>query len=482
MLKNKLVLLLSLAIIFCSKVAFAQNSKALLPEEYLSQVRGQSLSYLASEQSIEAFEKLKEKAKLVTAFTFFASTQNGFTEQNQVLQIFRYTSVYSRNSQVGISQTADFGLSTKLYYSLNHTTYKGLNTSSLANPALAQSNYQGTPVIEVILPLWQNRFGSSTKATKDAAYFSSEYQKLNAKASSVATVVAAEQSYWNLVSTRRVVEIQKNALRSAEQILSYVTKKEKMNLGEKGDVLQAKALLELRKLSLKQAENDEKLAARDLNKNRYIDSNEVPEKLAAFDFAKLKNFLVPKIKERDRFDVKASEANMKATVANARIDEENNKPSLNAFGSYSQNQITAGFNDAISATPDRVGRSATVGLKLSVPLNFGMSSDIRQGARQSASAAKITYHQKVFEQENDWQNLVQNLEIYKENLGLAQAIETAQKSKLENERRMLKEGRTTTYQILLFEQDFLNSEMTTIQLAYKMAALMAQQKLYQKHE
>ena len=111
-----------------------------------------------------------------------------------------------------------------------------------------------------------------------------------------------------------------------------------------------------------------------------------------------------------------------------------------------------------------------------------MSSDIRQGARQSASAAKITYHQKVFEQENDWQNLVQNLEIYKENLGLAQAIEAAQKSKLENERKLLKQGRTTTYQILLFEQDFLNSEMTTIQLAYKMAALMAQQKLYQKHE
>lgn len=474
--------MLSLAIIFCGKVAFAQNSSALLPEEYLSQVKGQSLSYLAAEQNVEAFEKLKEKAKLVTAFTFFASTQNGFTEQNQVLQIFRYTSVYNRNHQVGISQTADFGLSTKLYYSLNHATYKGFDTSSFSSPSLAQSNYQGTPVIEVTLPLWQNRFGSSTKATKDAAYFSNEYQKLNAKAISVSTLVAAEQSYWNLVAARRVVEIQKNALRSAEQIFSYVTKKEKMNLGEKGDVLQAKALLESRKLSLKQAENDEKLAARDFNKNRYIDSNEVPEKLAAFDFAKLKNFLVPKIKERDRFDVKASEANMKAAVATAKIDEENNKPSLNAFGAYSQNQITAGFNDAISATPDRVGRSATVGLKLSVPLNFGMSSNIRQGARQSASAAKTTYHQKVFEQENDWQNLLQNLRVYKENLGLAQAIESAQKLKLENERKLLKQGRTTTYQILLFEQDFSNSEITTIQTAYKMANLLAQQKLYQSHE
>jgi outer membrane protein TolC len=482
MFKNKFISLPCLAIFFCSKLALAQNFKILAPEEYLTQVKGQSLSYLAAEQNVEAFEKLKEKAKLVTAFNFFASTQNGFTEQNQVLQIFRYTSVYNRNHQVGISQTADFGLSTKLYYSLNHTTYKGLDTSNFSNPNLARSNYQGTPVIEVTLPLWQNRFGSSTKALKDAAYFSNESQKLAAKAISIETLVAAEQGYWNLVAARRAVEIQKNALQSAEQILNYVAKKEKMNLGEKGDVLQAKALLESRKLSLKQAENDEKLAARYFNKNRYVNSAEVSEKLAPFDFVKLKNFLVPQIKQHDRFDIKASEANMKAAVANAKVDEENNKPSLNAFGAYSQNQINSGFNDSIAAVPDRVGRSATVGLKLSVPINFGMSSDIRQGARQSAAAAKTNYHQKVFEQENDWQNLLQNLQIYKENLALAQAIETAQKLKLENERKLLKQGRTTTYQILLFEQDFSNSQLTTIQTAYKMANLIAQQKLYQTQE
>ena len=84
----------------------------------------------------------------------------------------------------------------------------------------------------------------------------------------------------------------------------------------------------------------------------------------------------------------------------------------------------------------------------------------------------------MFEQENDWQNMVQNLSIYKENLKLSQAIEAAQKSKLEYERRLLKQGRTTTYQILLFEQDFSNSQITTIQLAYQMLALIAEEKLY----
>ena len=125
--------------------------------DFLQQVKGENLTIIASEQSAEAFEKLKEKAKLVTAINFFASSQTAFTEQNQALQIVRYTKTYAQNSQAGIMQTADFGLSTKLYYSLNHITYKGLNTSNYVNPSLAASNYQSIPTIELSLPLWQNR-------------------------------------------------------------------------------------------------------------------------------------------------------------------------------------------------------------------------------------------------------------------------------------------------------------------------------------
>lgn len=446
--------------------------------DFLQQVKGENLTIIASEQSAEAFEKLKEKAKLVTAVNFFASSQTAFTEQNQALQIVRYTKTYAQNSQVGIMQTADFGLSAKLYYSLNHITYKDLNTSNYLNPSLAASNYQSIPTIELSLPLWQNRFGAATKASKDSVYFANEAQKLNAKSVSTLALVGAEQSYWALVATRKIVEIQKDAYQSAKQILDYVAKKEKMNLGEKSDVLQAKALFESRKLTLQQAQNDEKLAARDFNKQRYINSSEVPQKLTNIDFDQLKKFIVPQVKGDNRFDIKAYEANMKASVANAKIDEENNKPALILYGSYLQNQIQPSNQQALYNSFQGNGRAGTFGVKFSMPINFGLTSEIRQGDVLSASAAKINYQQKVFEQENDWQNLVQNLIIYKENLTLAQLIENAQKLKLENERKLLKQGRTTTYQILLFEQEYSNAQLTTIQIAYKMLTLIAQENLY----
>lgn len=479
MFKIKIISLTFLLIFFLNKNVFAAPTKILSLEEYEEQVKNDNLTYTASDLNAEAYEKLKEKAKLVTAVNFFASHQTAFTEQNQALQILRYNRTYTQNSQVGIMQTADFGLSTKLYYTLNHITYKGLNTSTSANPSLASSNYQSIPAIELSLPLWQNWLGSATKASKDAIYFANESQKLSAKALSVSALVTSEQAYWTLVAARRTVEIQKDSLRSAEQILNYVSKRERMNLGERGDVLQAQALVETRKLTLQQAQNDEKIAAREFNKNRYIDSNEVSEKLANIDAKKLENILVPQLPAGDRLDVKAYEANVKAVVANAKLDEESNKPALSVYGSYSENQLERNNQQAIYNSFSRNGRVGVLGMKFSMPINFGLTSTIRAGDIQSASAAKMSYRQKVFEQENDWQILVQNLAIYKETLKLSQKIESVQKAKLENERMLLKQGRTSTYQILLFEQDYSNSQLTTIQIAYKMLVLIAQQKLYQ---
>ena len=202
------------------------------------------------------------------------------------------------------------------------------------------------------------------------------------------------------------------------------------------------------------------------------------ERLAGIDFTAIENFLVPKVKPDDRFDIKAQETNMKAAIAAAKIEEENNKPALNLYGSYSTNQYKKSANLALGNSFDERGRGGTVGVNFSMPINFSLSSEIRQGALANASAAKINYRQKSFEQENDWENLVQNLSTYKENLKLARNIENAQKKKLENERSRLRQGRTSTYQVLLFEQDYSNSQLNTIQIANILLGLIAEEKLY----
>jgi outer membrane protein TolC len=470
----KITLTLFLAIIFC-----ANSALSLSLSEYIEQVKNQNLSYESANINADAYELLQEKAKLVNAITLYGYTEKGFAEQNQALQIFRYSKTYSQKNQVGFTHNSSFGLSSNLYYSLNKITYKDLNTGNLPNPGLAASNFQATPVIELSLSLWQNRLGAQNKASRDSIYFSNQSQKFTARSLSLTELIESEKIYWDMVYAKRAVEIQKQALDSAQQIFDYVSRRAKMNLGEEGDVLQAKALLESKKLLLKQAQNDERIAARNFNKQRFLNSDEVKEELENFDMKKLEKFLVPKIRDSDRLDIKASEAQFKSAVANAKLEEENNKPILNLYGSYAVNQIERNSQRAIDNSFNQVGESGKIGVNFSMPVNFGLSSDIRRGAVKNASAAKMEYRWKVFEQENDWLSLITNLSSYKDNLNLALEIEKSQKLKLENERKMLKQGRTDTYQVLLFEQDFSNSKLTTVRIAHDLLHLTSDLKLYE---
>ena len=58
-------------------------------------------------------------------------------------------------------------------------------------------------------------------------------------------------------------------------------------------------------------------------------------------------------------------------------------------------------------------------------------------------------------------------------------IENAQKTKLEVERTRLRQGRTTTYQVLLFEQDYSAAALNRVKSAANILALQTQIRLYQ---
>ena len=169
------------ASIFWLLILVSQGAKALTHEEYLQQVKSDNLAYSSAQESAKSFELLKKKAKLVTAIKVFATVERGFIEQNQALAIFRYNRIYSQSNKFGLTYDSEIGLKTNLYYSLNSSDYKGLNTSNLPNAMLATSNTQAIPTIEFSLPLWQNLFGRSTRAQRDSIYFGNQAQKLNSK-------------------------------------------------------------------------------------------------------------------------------------------------------------------------------------------------------------------------------------------------------------------------------------------------------------
>ena len=470
-------IIIFISLVFCQKL-YAQNASNLSLDQYLNQVRDKNLNIEQANQSDQSFELLKKKAKLVSAIKLYGFSEAGFAEQNRGLQFLRYKSVQTQNNRIGFSQESEFGINSNIYYSLNNTRYIGLAPGFTTNP-LATKNTQAIPVLELSIPLWQNFLGKTTTAKKDASFYENESKQLSAKALSQEEMVNAEKRFWHLVFAQKNLEIQNRALNSANKILDYLNKKEKMNLAEKSDVLQAKAIVESKKLAVKQAENFLKISARNFNQSRNINSDEVKEKLTNFDLTKLQNIALNPIRNSDRLDIKSRQAQLQASLALARIEEENNKPSLNLYTSYAVNQVEPNRMDAFSATFDRSAPNGKIGLEFSMPLNVGVSADIRHGARLQASSHKTSYQEKLLQQEVDWKNLLQNFKDWQENLKLSMQIEATQKAKLENERNLLSRGRTSTYQILVFEQEFSNAELNTQQIAQKLYDLIAEQKLYQ---
>jgi outer membrane protein TolC len=459
---------------FCQP-SFAQN---LTLDQYLSQVKGQNLVIEKSEKNSNSLDLLKQKANLVNAVKLNGFSEYIKTEPNRALQFIRYQSVVNQNNRIGLSQDSEFGFNTNIYYSVNSIIYNDFNPAFNTN-SLAGKNYQAIPVAEINISLWQNFLGKITRAKMDNILFDNLAQKYTAKLVSLQEIISAEKSFWKMVYAKKALEIQSRSLFGAEKILSHLTKKEQMNLAEKSDVLQAKATVQTKKLLLNQAENFLKISARDFNKRRNIDSDTVPENLVSFDINKLSSMKFSNNNFSDRLDIKSQKASIESSIALAKIEEETNKPKLNLYASYSLNQVESERMRAIRNTIDSNAPITKIGLELSMPINIGMSRDIQEGARVKTISEKTNLKEKLFQQQLDWSNLQQNLKDYQENLKLASLVEQSQKIKLENERKLLSQGRTSIYQILVFEQEFSNSELNTQQLAQQLHELLAEQKLYQ---
>jgi outer membrane protein TolC len=465
---------------------FAQNNEpniVLSLEQYLQQVQSKNLNIIAYNQQQISNEKLAKKSQLITAIKFYSFSERSFAEQNQALQLFRYSKLYNQNNQVGLNYQSSYGFETNLAYSLNKTNYKNLILNNNNNNPLFRSNSQATSSIELNFALWQNFLGNKTKANISSIYNQHQFIKLNSLGLSMQEKIEAEIAYWHLFYCQKNVIIQQQALTSANKIFDYLYKKSQMNLAETNDVLQAKAMVQTKKLNLSQAKNQLNQAKIIFNQKRNINNQEVSENISEPNIASLQSYLfesdLQKQSPQNPF-LLAQKNKMQANIALAEIEKENQKPMLNLYGSYARNVAEANTKLAFNNSFDSNNRanSGNIGIQFSMPINFALTNQIIEGAEQQILAEKNQYQQQQLQYQNTWQNLNINGIALQENLKLALDILQIQKNKLNQERLLLKKGRTSTYQILMFEQDFSLAEANLWQIIYQLQQTIASRQIY----
>lgn len=451
------------------------QAKAMTLDEYLSEVQSRGLDVKQYSEEVQASQLEGREADLSFKPLLFANAQITRDKALSNPPLITYDELDSDTYSLGVSEQFDFGLQTKLYYQLNHTNY--INSPFAATTSL--DFYDAKPIVELTMPLWQNGFGRTARAQQDLLRSRSQANALGSGAQNIQLAIQAETTYWSLASAKEAVDVQTQALKSAQGVKDYVERKARMNLGEESDVVQASALVEARNLQLMQAQNDARSAAQDFNALRFQNSSEIPQAMDKVTTDVVANLPVISARPGDRLDVMAAEAQSKASSADAQINAERNRPTFDLYGSYALNgrdDTVANANTNIS----EAGRPTTmIGLRFSMPLDMAAQNDALQGAHVREQAAQTSYQKAIFNQEKDWSNLVRKITESETNLKLATSVERIQAKKLELEKSRLRQGRTTTYQVLLFEQDLLDAQLSRVRTAAQVLSLRSQVKAYQ---
>jgi outer membrane protein TolC len=448
---------------------------ALTLNEYLVQVQTKNKGQIGIEKQAEAAGLKWYEGDLIFTPQFFVEARVGSDGKPANPPFLTYDKINIENYSAGFSQQFTFGLQGRLYYQFDHTKYVN---APLLN-GLMNDFYDTRPILEFSMPLWKNGFGRAAKAQQSTIQESNRVEEYNAIALSKSTQMDAENTYWALTVAREVLRIQVTALHQAESILNYVSKKAHMKLGEDGDILQAEALVASRKLELRKAESEEQLARKNFNAMRGLSSDEVADSLDLIPYDSLQEMKISDTRPADRYDIKSAEAQVSLAVANSKLIEERNKPSFEIYGNYALNGRSATFGDAVTnlSTSSRV--TQFIGFRFNMPLDFSAASKARSGARLTEEAQQEQYVQKKILQDRDWKTLVQRFSDSKDALLLANRLVEAQTKKLKNENVRLKQGRATTYQVLLFEQDQSQAELMRVQLTQQILAIRSSVKLYQ---
>lgn len=458
------------AILFVPSMGF---SASLSLKDYLKEVENQHQNITAAKIIVEATEERKDEAKLIFRPSIFAQAQTMVDKRpitNVTAQGNRTDNDYGI---VGILQQFDFGLRGQLSYNLSHTKVYNASPQAFPNPEFRD----GIAKLELTQSLWRNWGGKESRAQETIVDSSAKASKHTENYKIKNILANAESAYWVLAQSQKVVKVQGENLARARKLVSWNQRRSNTGLGDRSDFLQAQANLKLREFELTRTLQDQITVKRLFNSFRGANNDTVNDQLESVDLKGLLA-LTPPPREEFRDDVKAAQELTNIAKANSQLAIERNKPVLEVYGSRALNGRDIETTEAISKSFSNENPTTAIGVRFSAPLDFGTTSSAVSSYKKEQTAADLNYQRKFFDQEREWTDLTSRFEDAKNKVSLLEDVVNTQKTKLTNEINRLSNGRTTTFQVLNFENDFANSELARIQSETELLNVYSQMKIY----
>jgi outer membrane protein TolC len=442
-------------------------------EAYLGQVLGESAAVKSSRAQIEGTALTAKEGGLPTMARL--TLQGSFTDDQRQFPNPFQISTRSRALGLGFEKQFDFGLASKVSYNLASLNY-GAPSNFLRDYLGAQTQ------IDLSQSLWRNAFGKETRASAELAEAGSKAAEYAEQFKLKQTIAQAENAYNRLAIAFESVKLERELLDRSKKILEWTEKRVKNHLSDRIDQLQTRSAYQMRLMSLKAAEQELTSAKISFNQIRNLpadestlSSTEEPELIPT---EKVLNLSVP-VRATETLDVKAAKESERVTRASNELSLQKVQPDLSVFASAGFNGIDfAGQNGALTRALTTQNAIYTAGLKLNFALDLADTADIRAGRSKQQLAAEHLTRQKELESESAFRDLSQKFNEARLRLKMADELVAMQKEKLEYEKYRFNLGRTTTYQVLTFEQDYAQSLISRLRIENEILALHSQLKTF----
>ena len=452
--------------------ALAQDEITI--DEFLKEVRTKNQGVAGAISSSEGGQARSKEGEMLTSPIFFTEAEFSSDGKIPEIAITTYDRIERHRYSLGVKKAFSFGLEAKIYYLLGHVNYVNMTAPF---PMTPPNFFDARPTFEFSQQLWGGGMGRITRANQEIAEASALGNSFKARYEARMLLNAAEESFWNLSLMRERTEVARTSLEQSRKIHKWNAERVRRNLADEVDELQAKAAMEVAELEYQTAVDMERQACRIFNKFRNVASDEVTLELPELETESLLTRRVAEAKpERD--DVKAAEQAQKAAVASGVLANEKLRPTLELYGMYGANGRNFDLGTSL-INPYQAGRpSFAVGLRFNVPLDASVTSASMAGILKEQMGAELTFRQKQADLMQDFQDLSRTLKELRNRLKLSRSIAEAQKTKLERERTRLTSGRTTTFQVLIFEQDYARSRAAEISAKLELVRAITKMKLY----
>lgn len=438
-------------------VLIAGSAKAVTLSEYMNQVRKQDPAYQSSQLMKEGAEKVKDSASLMTGLNLvsvYSQMSDGRPTVNPGAQGDK---TLNDTFGVGLQQLTPFGFQWNLSQYYSHTKIE--NATLVAVP----DYYDTYPQLQLGVNLWRNLFGAETRANRAQLQSQLELQKINADISSIQRDTEIKMAFYNLATYQENYDIQKDSYDRTEKILKWSESRVNRNLSDRSDLYQTQALASVRRIDLMNAETKLRQAARTYNSYLGIASDEVKEKLV-LDPIDMNRLALQRGLEMKRLDIILQEQSIKAQEKSYLASKEKYKPSLDLNLVYSK----YGRDTDRSESANRIYKDnrdySLVSVNFTMPLDVGNTIDTRSGYQDLADSQALAEKVRQRNEKLEWMAAVDQANLLAQQLKIVRDLEVVQKNKADLERSKYNNGRSTTYQVLTFEQDYVNSRNQRINL------------------